>query len=91
MSRLSSLHSPSSTRGYSPDSQMEYGRRWPPGITSSFRNSTKSSPVVGLPMSTVQLRVPSGPAFGSRAEINASIIGVAALPASVNAPNSLQR
>ncbi len=38
MSSESSLHSPSSARGYSPAIHTEYGRRCPPGSTSSFRH-----------------------------------------------------
>ncbi len=65
MSSDSSLHRPSSVRGYSPESQTEYGRVMPSGRVISLRPRTKSSPVRGLSTSTVHDMVPSVPVFGS--------------------------
>ena len=76
MSCESILLSPSNSRGYVPASHIEYGRRAPLGNTSSLMNSTKSSPVCGLLMSTDQLIVPSGPDFGSLRANIASNTGV---------------
>src|SRR5215467_201873 len=95
MSSEMSLHNPSSAFGYSPASQIEYGRRLPSGRCSSFTPSTKSSPVLALVTSTVQLIVPSGPAFGSLREKSAFITGVGSgtscCDGSWNTPSCSQR